>query len=168
MARRYGELDVDECDPCGGLMVTQQMMDRIVSLRDAPTNLRLALPERPAAREATVRYIKCPRCDVLMNRRAFGRISGVVVDLCRDHGVWFDSGELAQVLAFVERGGLAETRRRDTEALAEAARSVRSEQLRASFSGSRTPRFGGDFDAASGPLSSPGMEIFRALVSLWK
>jgi hypothetical protein len=42
----------------------------------------------------------------MMNRRNFGRRSGVIVDVCRSHGVWFDPSELTSVLAFVARGGI--------------------------------------------------------------
>ncbi len=34
-----------------------------------------------------------------------------MVDVCRDHGVWFEAGELKLVLEFVESGGLSEARR---------------------------------------------------------
>ncbi|MCC6521939.1 MAG: zf-TFIIB domain-containing protein, partial [Polyangiaceae bacterium] len=74
-ARRYAELDVDECDGCGGLMLTPATMDRLVATRDTPTGLRMALPKRAAAREERVVYLRCPACQKSMNRRAFGRIS---------------------------------------------------------------------------------------------
>jgi len=55
-----------------------------------------------------------------MHRRNFGRSSGVIVDVCAVHGLWFDRGELPRVLAFVAGGGLerAEARRREEERLA--------------------------------------------------
>lgn len=43
-----------------------------------------------------------PRIRRPSNRKNFGRSSGVIVDICRRHGVWFDRGELPRVLAFVE------------------------------------------------------------------
>ena len=55
---------------------------------------------------APVRYVACPVCRALMNRRNFGGVSGVIVDVCAKHGTWFDRGELPRVLAFVESGGL--------------------------------------------------------------
>ncbi len=30
----------------------------------------------------------------------------MVLDVCKDHGLWFDRDELRQVLAFIEGGGL--------------------------------------------------------------
>ncbi len=171
MARRYGDLDVEECDGCGGLMVAQPVMDRMVANKDAPTNVRVALPERPYVWEANVSYIRCPVCQDMMNRRAFGQISGVVVDVCRDHGVWFDPGELAQVLKFVESGGLAKARQRETEALAEARRGARSDQMRASM-GSLGSQSGAlehqGMTGGMGGMRSPGVQFLRALVSLWR
>jgi Zn-finger nucleic acid-binding protein len=50
-------------------------------------------------------YIDCPVCNKLMNRINFGSRSGVVVDKCREHGVWLDGGELRQILEWVKAGG---------------------------------------------------------------
>ena len=41
-----------------------------------------------------------------MVRSNFGRISGVIIDICGDHGAWFDAGELEKVRTFVATGGL--------------------------------------------------------------
>ena len=40
-----------------------------------------------------------------MHRRNYGRKSGVIVDTCRNHGVWFDQGELARILRWLKSGG---------------------------------------------------------------
>jgi hypothetical protein len=47
-----------------------------------------------------------------MNRRNFGGTSGVIVDVCAQDGVWFDTLELPRVLAFTEAGGLELARQR--------------------------------------------------------
>jgi len=39
-------------------------------------------------------------------RRNFGRLSGVIIDVCRNHGVWFDDDELSRILDWTRRGGL--------------------------------------------------------------
>jgi len=163
-ARHFADLDVDECDACGGLFVSPTMMDRLVSERDSPTNLRLALPARAAWREAAVRYIPCPTCKKQMNRRAFGRISGVIVDVCRDHGVWFDAGELTQVLAFIERGGLAAARAREAEEAAEATRAARSAQLRNSTA---MPHRGDLSAGTAGRIGQTQLEMAAELVQMF-
>ncbi|MFH1414745.1 MAG: zf-TFIIB domain-containing protein [Elusimicrobiota bacterium] len=41
-----------------------------------------------------------------MNRKMFKSISGVVIDICADHGIWLDPGELEQIRSFIADGGL--------------------------------------------------------------
>jgi Zn-finger nucleic acid-binding protein len=62
-----------------------------------------------------IRYIPCPLCHAPMNRVNFGRVSGVIVDVCRMHGPWFDAGELTNTVAFAASGGLERTRAREAE-----------------------------------------------------
>jgi len=40
-----------------------------------------------------------------MNRINFGHRSGVIVDQCRPHGLWLDSGELKHLLDWKKAGG---------------------------------------------------------------
>ena len=48
-----------------------------------------------------VTYLRCPVCNDVMNRVNFARASGVILDVCRPHGAWFDAGELRAVRSFV-------------------------------------------------------------------
>ena len=162
-ARRYAELEVEECDRCGGLFLTPVMLDRVVKSRDQPTGLRLALPERPPFLEHEVRYLHCPECNRLMNRQAFGRISGVVVDVCRSHGVWFDAGELTQVIQFVERGGLERARERETEERSEQIRTLRAAELGAVASGKWQPD-----TESGGRYAELAREFVDAIAELWR
>ncbi len=59
-------------------------------------------------------YLNCPACSGPMSRKNFARVSGVLVDSCARHGTWFDTGELQDVLRFIEGGG--EARRAKFEA----------------------------------------------------
>jgi Zn-finger nucleic acid-binding protein len=55
----------------------------------------------------------------------FGRRSGILVDQCRDHGVWLDGDELARILRWIRSGGeslATERDREDERAAASAAR----------------------------------------------
>lgn len=166
-ARKYADLDVDECDQCGGMFLAPTMLDRIVREHDRPEGIRLALPKRAYRRETEVQYVRCPRCDVTMNRRMFGRMSGVVVDICREHGVWFDGGELNEVVAWIEAGGLEQARKKELEEYSEQVRSLRSEQLRAQMQGgaSLDPRMN---DMPSlGTLRSFSAEFVEVVADLW-
>ena len=162
-ARRYADLEVSECDACGGVHLSPPMMDRLVAARDAATNVHLALPRRDRGREEPVRYIHCPVCDVLMNRRIFARMSGVVVDVCRQHGVWFDAGELDAVVQFITRGGLARARQRDLDDLRDARRSLHESELVASMGASTSQQA-----ALDGADRTSGLSLLGLLSELWR
>ena len=103
-------LDMHECTGCGGLFVSQKVLDAIVR-REAPgpgspTHSRSSAPTPVQHSADSVRYVKCPLCHVIMNRVNFGKRSGVIVDVCKEHGVWFDRGEITQAIEFVAKGGL--------------------------------------------------------------
>jgi Zn-finger nucleic acid-binding protein len=167
-SRDYGNLSVEECDKCGGLYLAPATMDQLVAARDLPTSLRLALPKRELKREKAVRYIACPTCRKSMNRQAFGRISGVVVDVCKNHGVWFDAGELSEVIRFVEQGGLERERERALAELAERERRVRAVEMGADRMDSPGIGFlSGNVNADSPGRSPSATEVLRFLADLW-
>ncbi|MBX3230061.1 MAG: zf-TFIIB domain-containing protein [Labilithrix sp.] len=106
------DVRVHECARCGGAFVPREVLAEML------TRAELEGPFRePDKRAVTpldeVRYISCPLCRSSMNRLNFGRVSGVIVDVCKPHGTWFDGGELTRVLAFAAAGGLAKTRARE-------------------------------------------------------
>jgi Zn-finger nucleic acid-binding protein len=41
----------------------------------------------------------------------FGRKSGIILDSCRLHGLWFDANELNAVVRWIRTGGESEARR---------------------------------------------------------
>ncbi len=122
-------LPMHECVGCGGLFVSQKVLDAILA-RKAPAphapihgpSLHRAPVTHPME---VVRYLKCPLCHAVMNRVNFGKRSGVIVDVCKEHGVWFDRGELTQTIEFVANGGLA-----DPAASGEVTPGPKSEALR--------------------------------------
>jgi len=114
-----------DCAACGGQFVEQALLRELLEQREI---CGAAVPKRPLARDAAlapVRYAPCPACGALMNRANFGGMSGVIVDVCARHGVWFDAGELPRVLAFVEDGGLVRARRLRLEELERRERELR-------------------------------------------
>ena len=58
-----------------------------------------------------MRYRKCPVCGDMMTRKNFRESSGIVIDICSAHGIWFDQGELAMVFEFAATGALAKAER---------------------------------------------------------
>jgi Zn-finger nucleic acid-binding protein len=52
-----------------------------------------------------------------MNRVNFGQSSGVVIDVCKPHGIWFDPDELRRIVLFITSGGLERQQERDKQEL---------------------------------------------------
>ena len=104
-----------ECTRCGGQFVEHGLLEDLLERRELHRVVVRALPARSNPLERPVHYLKCPVCTTVMNRNNFGKTSGVVVDVCPRHGVWFDPGELPRILAFVQAGGLEQARQRAAE-----------------------------------------------------
>jgi Zn-finger nucleic acid-binding protein len=120
-ALRLGATSARECGACGGLWLDPLSLQRLADAREEHGNVSSILSGRmPSNTTPTdvVRYIPCPSCGKLMNRTNFAHSSGVILDVCKTHGVWLDRGELQRVLCFVEGGGLAVEREHERERLA--------------------------------------------------
>ena len=79
------------------------------------TQPSLTAPVRPGS----IRYRQCADCGNIMNRVNFARVSGVVLDSCKLHGIWFDADELRQVIEFIAAGGMNVAQRRERMLLEE-------------------------------------------------
>jgi Zn-finger nucleic acid-binding protein len=64
-----------------------------------------------------------------MNRINFARCSGVIVDLCKGHGTWFDRDELSRIVEFIRGGGLEASRAREKAEIKEERRRLWEEQV---------------------------------------
>ena len=120
---RHREIAAEACLGCGGLFVDEASFLGLQDRPAAPPGNASTLPSPTGtAKVEVVRYVRCPRCQTRMNRVNFARISGVILDTCKGHGIWFDADELDQVLAFVAQGGLDKARQKDAERAKEAQR----------------------------------------------
>ncbi len=121
---RLGDVQLHECAKCFGIWLDTATFLQICEQAER----RVPLPGEanapgPAAPGATaigpVRYVPCPHCRQLMHRVNFAKHSGVVVDVCRAHGTWFDAQELQRIVAFIRAGGLESARAREKAELAQ-------------------------------------------------
>jgi len=125
-ARELGDLVVDECTKCSGLFVDHVAVKRVLDDRDRAESFLAALPRHAHSLLHRGRmYIPCPCCGNLMNRKLFATGSGVVVDVCRTDGMFFDAGELPAIIDFVMAGGLERAAKRDAERARDSERSER-------------------------------------------
>src|SRR2546423_9385695 len=107
-----------ECENCGGLWLEVQTFDRICASRDEQSTLLGGASLTPRhlnlnATQLRVSYVPCPQCGQLMNRLNFARCSGVIVDVCKGHGTWFDASELREIVEFIRGGGLDLSRQKE-------------------------------------------------------
>lgn len=127
-----GTTSVRECERCSGLWVDVQSFEKICSDREQQSAVLGAAspaPTNPVTETVKVRYSPCPECEQLMNRINFARCSGVIVDICKGHGTWFDRDELSRIIEFIRRGGLEAARNKEKAALEEERRRLRQEQM---------------------------------------
>jgi Zn-finger nucleic acid-binding protein len=113
-----GTASLLECPRCDGVWVEADAFERICADRESQAAVlhRWATGTR-ATPAGPVRYRPCVRCGKMMNRTNFGRLSGTVVDVCRGHGTFLDTGELHAVVTFIEQGGLDRLRAREIDDL---------------------------------------------------
>jgi Zn-finger nucleic acid-binding protein len=133
-----GEASLRECARCGGLWVDVESFEQIIREREQQTVVLGAasiVPKEPSSgvEPNKVRYVPCPQCNQLMNRVNFARCSGVIVDVCKGHGTWFDQDELRRIVEFIRGGGLDASRAREKREIEEERQRLRYEQLTASL-----------------------------------
>lgn len=115
-----------ECTRCAGMWMGRSAF-RALEQEAASEGRTFGAPPRAGAAEGNhsplrqpgPMYRKCPECGGVMNRQNYGRISGVIIDACKDHGVWFDAHELDAILRWVKAGGLEAAAAREQQRRAE-------------------------------------------------
>lgn len=94
---KVGELALSGCGRCGGIWVDNASARSLVA---SPQRVVIELAERASAHAAKNGKPRsstptCPCCPAVLDKR---RAHGVELDLCDQHGTWFDSYELQTVL----------------------------------------------------------------------
>lgn len=131
VSRELGQVAVLECGGCAGLWLGRDVFElQLERARREGAAADAAPPSAPASPAAGAGsrgslYRPCPDCRELMHRRNFGGKSGVILDTCREHGVWFDPRELDRVLHWIRTGGEERAKERAAERLEQAARAGR-------------------------------------------
>lgn len=126
----------EACPRCEGLWLSLADFRRVVRDFSAPerqkpagTGLNTPVIPSPAGYasgqgrggyEAKVVYLPCPICSVRMSRQNYLKVSGIILDTCPEHGVWFDREELRRVADFLQAGGTLRAQKVESaEAVAE-------------------------------------------------
>ena len=157
-----GASKVLECGQCLGVWLNTKSFEKICADKEQQSavlgSAALASVDR-SIQQTKVNYVPCPDCSQLMNRANFARCSGVIIDLCKQHGVWFDRNELSRIVEFIRWGGLEMSRTKERNALEEERRQLRQEQLALEMKHSRVAELG-ESDRVSGIASASGLLKF--------
>ena len=116
--RQLGKQNVaaSECQICAGLWISHSAFKKIRkrAMTEAAhmTDLIESPPKPAELRPHTGKFRRpCAQCGTIMNRKQYARGSGVIIDICRHHGIWFDAKELHQIMDWIARGGHAVPRK---------------------------------------------------------
>ena len=89
------EVEVDHCLQCGGIWLDSNELELLL---DNPAEVA-AFHKQLADNDGVASKKKCPICRKRMQVITTGGENKISIDLCRNHhGLWFDRGELAQVI----------------------------------------------------------------------
>lgn len=117
---------IERCPACLGLFFELRELEAIIEREVPPVQVvdHLALARLAEHNGEPVRYRKCPVCRKMMNRVNYGQSSGVIVDRCRDHGVYLDAGELRRIEAWVRAGGRLDAAQKTMETATRPSREI--------------------------------------------
>ena len=95
------QVEIDYCTSCHGIWLDNGELELLLQDSEEKTKL---LNSFSANKNSGEKILKCPICSKKMEKVNCGTGNKVLLDKCKkDHGIWFNEGELEQV---VEMGGL--------------------------------------------------------------
>ncbi len=157
-----GRFLIERCAQCLGLFFDpgelEALLQATVSNVFAINRSQLdSINANMRASEYGITYIKCPVCAKLMNRVNFGAKSGVIVNRCREHGVWLDGGDLRHLFEWMKAGGKLLDQERQEQ--------IKKEEAELEKSRYKSPDVGGySFDEYGGALRDEDPDLFQMVV----
>ncbi|MEM6731552.1 MAG: zf-TFIIB domain-containing protein [Myxococcota bacterium] len=112
-----------ECPSCLGIWISHGLFERAVRHNQQQGFTAATGAVRPTSskvhavkmrKQQGPMYRKCPECSTVMNRQNYARRSGIIIDLCPQHGIWFDAEELEAILEWLRDGGDSDRIQRHT------------------------------------------------------
>jgi Zn-finger nucleic acid-binding protein len=109
-AASIGRDEFYECSACHGTWLDVEPFQKLVKDLERQAAVLVTQMGRgggekiiPITHES---MLSCPRCRRQMNRYEYAGDSSVHVDVCREHGIWFDHDELRRIIQFLQSRGL--------------------------------------------------------------
>lgn len=96
-------VEIDHCVACNGTWLDAGELEQIAELADVPPGPLSEALQSPGAGPRSKR--RCPRCRRRLTTVAIGSDPAIEIDRCpREHGLWFDAGELAALIRSFAEG----------------------------------------------------------------
>jgi Zn-finger nucleic acid-binding protein len=90
-------IEIDHCTSCGGIWLDSGELELLLEGASNKDTLMASLTQQTGGREEERR---CPICSKKLDKVLYGAEGKVMLDMCpRNDGLWFDGGELHDVLA---------------------------------------------------------------------
>ena len=138
-----GKTHLEECPHCEGVWADADSLQQICADREqqsAVLGMATATPAPEAGNiETNIHYIPCPVCKNLMNRVNFAHCSQVIVNVCSQHGTWFDKDQLRRIVEFIRAGGIEKERAREIEDLEQRKRQIQTPTVADVWAASNPP-----------------------------
>ncbi len=100
---------IEKCKRCYGLFFDLHELEKLLEESGTESywvdhHKLHSLLQHPLHKDQVV-YRRCPVCSKLMQRKNYMDRSGVIMDVCAEHGIWLDAGELKQIQDWIKLGG---------------------------------------------------------------
>jgi Zn-finger nucleic acid-binding protein len=96
----YHNIELDYCNSCKGVWFDSGELELLLKsqgLEEPKAFFDVIFNSQEAASSEKKR--NCPLCGRKMKKTAIGGQPEILIDVCRDkHGLWFDGGEVAQLI----------------------------------------------------------------------
>lgn len=89
------EVEIDHCLGCGGIWLDSGELELLLGNPSRAASLLASFHPAGAAEDPR----RCPICLHKMEKVHLAReVTNIVIDRCRRHGLWFDRGELTNII----------------------------------------------------------------------
>lgn len=102
---RYENVEVDICSSCWGVWLDTGELETIIEAHHfhfSDAERKSAVQGRGPRDQGPIKPIPCPKCQARMERVYLDPKIYLVIDHCRKHGVWLDSGEIKSLQAMAD------------------------------------------------------------------
>ncbi len=99
-------IEIDHCVSCLGTWLDSGELEQILErrvLEFSDEEQRQILDVRKAPAKGPLDPAPCPKCGEVMKRAVYNMSVCLVIDVCSQHGVWLDTGEIKTVQAVAEK-----------------------------------------------------------------